>query len=54
MLNHPPAGTKTEQIRSSMEWDEGAAGAAFMAQMAARGGAGRVARDGVRNVATEK
>lgn len=49
-LDQPPPGATAEQIRETVEWEPGAAGASFMAQMAGRGGAGRVAATGVRNV----
>lgn len=52
VLRQPPAGVKAEAIPSSNEWAPGAAGADFLAQLAARGGAGRVAVSGNRNVAS--
>lgn len=51
VLQKPPPGVKAEAIRSSKEWAPGAAGADFMSQLAARGGAGRVSVTGNRNVA---
>ncbi len=50
-LRKPPPGVTSEAIRDSREWAAGAAGAQFMGQLAARGGAGRVAVSGNRNVA---
>lgn len=49
-INKPPAGTPSEVIRATKEWDEGDAAADFMAQLAARGGAGRVSVTGTRGV----
>lgn len=40
-LNAPPAGVKAEVIRALPEWQPGAAGADFMAQMAARAARGK-------------
>lgn len=49
MLNRPPAGASKAQVASTKEWAEGAAGDNFLAQMAARGGGGRLTRDGIKN-----
>lgn len=49
-LRKPPPGAIVEDVRDSGGWEPGDAGADFMAQLAARGGAGRVGRDGVTNV----
>lgn len=49
-LDTPPPNVKAEVIARLPEWADGAAGNQFLAQMAQRGGAGRVAAQGVRNV----
>ncbi len=49
-LNKPPATATVEDIRAAPEFDMAHAGDDFLAQMAARGGAGSVTRDGVTNV----
>lgn len=49
-LYKPPPGVRDEVIRTTREWEPGAAGADFLAQLAARGGAGRVSVSGNRNV----
>lgn len=51
-LQKPPPGVTAEAMKDSREWAPGAAGANFMAQLQARGGAGRVSVTGNRNVAT--
>lgn len=53
-LNDPPANVKPEVIAALPEWQDEAVGNQFLAGLAARGGAGRVAVQGVHNVAVEK
>ncbi len=52
ILQKPPPGAKSDQVRSTKEWAPGAQGDNFMAQLAARGGGGRVSVTGHRKVAT--
>lgn len=46
-LMAPPANVKAEVVAAQPEWADGAAGNQFMAQMALRGGAGRVGAQGI-------
>jgi hypothetical protein len=50
MLMKPPPSATVEDVRRLPEWEEGAAGNDFMAQLNARRGAGRVTTQGVVNV----
>lgn len=49
-LNTPPADATKEEIQESSLWGQDAMAGDFMASLAARGGSGRLAVDGVRSV----